>query len=212
MRNDHLLVCWRIVKVHRIIKIVFLIIRIDFIAVNLRACAKCVSFPSHISIFVHLQSTLDGLLLKHVAIHSVAFKKTLSETRCEVRKQENVCNDSEGNVFIKISYFIKIADNYFQGREERKIQFNQTICTFHRPLTWRSLSLDVKDDKMRKYFYAMRKMSFKVIFSSHAYVLFIESHVKNDFIFPHSPNWMDMSLDMSNDSWEWKLNFLLHTH
>ena len=113
MRNDHFLVCWRIVKVHRIIKIVFLIIRIDFIAVNLRACAKCVSFPSHISIFVHLQSTLDGLLLKHVAIHSVAFKKTLSETRCEVRKQENVCNDSEGNVFIKISYFIEIADNYF---------------------------------------------------------------------------------------------------
>jgi hypothetical protein len=60
-------------KVHRIIKIVFLIIRIDFIAVNLRACAKCVSLP-FIQFFyldVNLLLFIHGLLLKHVAMSLV---------------------------------------------------------------------------------------------------------------------------------------------
>lgn len=101
----------------------------------------------------------------------------------------------ESNVFIKISYFKNCRQLFLTmflrkgmstwGKSNLTRQFEHFIARSHD--VSRSLSFDVKDDKMRKYFYAMRKMSFKVIFSSHACVFLIELHVKNDFIFPHSP-------------------------
>lgn len=84
-------------------------------------------------------------------------------------------------VFIKISYILKNpADNYFSQCLSRKRMFTCGKSNFTRQFVHfiarshdasRSLSLDVKDDSIsqifvssEKYFYAMRKMSFKVIF------------------------------------------------